>query len=291
MNAGTPWGERRSLEEIQKAAEQCFDWWQNAQEPSLLDEFPAQELFQCISDVASPTDWQRKWLAVGGRISGGKMIALKNDPIWCRLSQFGLPYPPFDEYDLMAVRDVERSAAEKVGLLTPKDTIRPTRRKWAGDKRKIFEVLSPAMAKVERFQKAQRVKAVVALFLAASLAWVTKDQWLGVLKNLGKESPPADPPRAAASGPAVALRPDQREAIELAVKQGFIKLDVDRVRAYVDPEMWLRFDAQGKEDLAATLATRMAELRSKDSVWIEVFDKQSGKQLAKFDTLFGFKIY
>ena len=103
----------------------------------ILDEWPAQELFQCISGVASATDWPKKWTDAGGKLFAGKMIALKDDTIWCRVSKFGLPYPPFDEFDLMAVRYVNRSEAQRLGLILRSGQVQPQRRSWNEDKKQI----------------------------------------------------------------------------------------------------------------------------------------------------------
>jgi hypothetical protein len=46
-----------------------------------------------------------------------------------------------------------------------------------------------------------------------------------------------------------------------------------------------------KEDLAATLAVYGADLRHDDNVYVTVMDKQSAKRLAKWDGVWGFKVY
>ncbi len=57
------------------------------------------------------------WAANGGRFYDGRMIALKNDPIWAKISRFGTPWPPFDFGSGMGVDDVSREEAEAMGLL------------------------------------------------------------------------------------------------------------------------------------------------------------------------------
>jgi hypothetical protein len=46
----------------------------------VLDEWPAQELIRVV-DSAEPRDWPARWAAAGGTFYGGRMIALKADPI------------------------------------------------------------------------------------------------------------------------------------------------------------------------------------------------------------------
>jgi len=45
------------------------------------------------------------------------MIALKDDPIWCALSDFSLPFPPLAVGSGMYVRDVDRRTAINLGLI------------------------------------------------------------------------------------------------------------------------------------------------------------------------------
>jgi len=82
----------------------------------VLDEWPAQELIR-VTDSAVPRDWPARWAAAGGRFYGGRMIALKADPLWVRLSRFGQPYPPFDFNSGMETQDIDRDEAEALGLI------------------------------------------------------------------------------------------------------------------------------------------------------------------------------
>jgi hypothetical protein len=103
---------------------QGYGQW--AQGQAALDQFPAQELIRLI-DSRVPRDWAQRWSDAGGTFFGERMIALKNDPIWTRLSRFGLPYPPFDFNSGMDVESVDRDTAIEAGLidrdtqLTPQD--------------------------------------------------------------------------------------------------------------------------------------------------------------------------
>lgn len=90
----------------------------------VLDQWPAQELIRVI-DSAEPRDWAARWAAAGGTFFGGRMIALKSDPIWSAISRFGTPYPPYDFNSGMDVQDVDRDTAVEAGLIGPDETAEP----------------------------------------------------------------------------------------------------------------------------------------------------------------------
>lgn len=94
------------------------------QNRDLLDAFPAQELIR-VEEREMKRDWRARWAAAGGRLHGGRMIALKTDPIWQRLSRFGTPYPPFDYGSGMGVEDVSRDEAETLGVIPPGARVQP----------------------------------------------------------------------------------------------------------------------------------------------------------------------
>lgn len=87
-------------------------------DPDVLDAFPAQELVR-EEDRKAPRDWGRRWVEAGGELVNGRMIALKTDPIWTKISRFGTPWPPFDFNSGMGLRDISRQEAEQLGLLEP----------------------------------------------------------------------------------------------------------------------------------------------------------------------------
>lgn len=99
---------------------QGFGTWYADQDEARLDAWPAQELYR-LEDRAKKRDWVGRWLDAGGQILGGRMIALKNEPVWTAISTFGLPYPPFDFNSGMWVRDISRSEAIDLGLMQPDD--------------------------------------------------------------------------------------------------------------------------------------------------------------------------
>ena len=87
-------------------------------DPDVLDAFPAQELVR-EEDRKIPRDWEARWIAAGGQLYGGRMIALKTDPIWTKISRFGTPWPPFDFGSGMGINDISRDEAEQLGLIEP----------------------------------------------------------------------------------------------------------------------------------------------------------------------------
>ena len=94
--------------------------WKEATTAGALAAFPAQELVR-VRQVKVERKWRERWTANGGRLFGGRMVALKNDPVWTRISRFGTPYPPFDFNSGMGVEDVDWDEAVELGLLKDDD--------------------------------------------------------------------------------------------------------------------------------------------------------------------------
>lgn len=104
---------------------QGYGQWKQGQDPAVLDQWPAQELIRVI-DSKEKRDWEQRWRDAGGTVyPGGRMIALKNDPIWEAISRFGLPYPPFDFNSGMDVADVDRDEAIDLRLIKADEQITP----------------------------------------------------------------------------------------------------------------------------------------------------------------------
>lgn len=103
---------------------QGYGQFLQGQAEGAIDAFPAQELFRA-EDREEPRNWPTRWMQAGGQIFGGRMIALKNDPIWIAISAFDNPFPPFDYNSGMWVRDVSREDAIALGLLGENETIAP----------------------------------------------------------------------------------------------------------------------------------------------------------------------
>lgn len=126
--------------ETNAAMAQNYGWFQQAQDPDLLDAFPAQELYRG-EDRQEPRMWIQRWRAAGGTIypgrspglpiersfTEGRLIARKDDPIWTRISRFGNPYPPFDFNSGVDVRDIGYQEAVDLGVIRPGERVMPTR--------------------------------------------------------------------------------------------------------------------------------------------------------------------
>ena len=85
--------------------------------PGAFAAFPAQEFTRILARKKQREDWPARWRRAGGKIYGGRMIALKDDPVWVKLSVFGNPFPPFDWGSGMGVMDVDRRSAIELGLI------------------------------------------------------------------------------------------------------------------------------------------------------------------------------
>lgn len=111
-----------------------FGSWIEGQHPSVLDMWPAQELYRA-EDRKEPRDWPARWEAAGGDFfpgesdyPEGRMIALKDDPIWTEISAFGQPYAPFDFNSGMDLKDVDHDEAVELGLIDDDYTPDPQNR-------------------------------------------------------------------------------------------------------------------------------------------------------------------
>lgn len=111
---------------------QGYGHWAQGQDEAVLDQWPAQELIR-VQETRVQRDWPERWAEAGGQFFGDRMIALKNDPIWTRLSRFGLPYPPFDFNSGMDVIDVDRDTAIEAGLIDRDTQIAPQSRDFNTD--------------------------------------------------------------------------------------------------------------------------------------------------------------
>ena len=75
------------------------------------------------------------------------MIALKNDPIWTEISAFRNPYPPFDYNSGMGIRNVPRSEAIRLGVMTAEQKVRPEKRGFNQGLSASVERFSPDLLK------------------------------------------------------------------------------------------------------------------------------------------------
>jgi hypothetical protein len=110
-----------------------YGGYAQTQDPDILEEFPAWEFYRAEARKEI-RDWPERWAAAGGRFfpgrsdyPEGRMIALKDDPIWEAISAFDLPYAPFDYNSGMDLMDVDRDEAEALGLIGRNGHVQPAR--------------------------------------------------------------------------------------------------------------------------------------------------------------------
>lgn len=90
-----------------------------AMDPDLISEWPAWELVR-ITPRKAPRNWLQRWADAGGVLHDGRMIALKTDPIWSKISRFGKPHPPFDYNSGMGVEEIDVDTADALGVMQGK---------------------------------------------------------------------------------------------------------------------------------------------------------------------------
>lgn len=88
--------------------------------PGAFAAFPGQELVR-VRERRAKRDWATRWKNAGGQFYNGRMIALRDDPIWERISVFGNPFPPFDWGSGMGVRAVSRRDCIALGIVTDEE--------------------------------------------------------------------------------------------------------------------------------------------------------------------------
>lgn len=89
---------------------QNYASWKAQQNEVSLRRAPAQELIR-VAERMEKRNWARIWKEAGGKFYGGRMIALRTDDIWRRISEFGVPYPPFRYGSGMGTKNIRRREA------------------------------------------------------------------------------------------------------------------------------------------------------------------------------------
>jgi hypothetical protein len=101
-----------------------YAFWKRGQDPDILNSWPAQELVR-IEQRRVPRNWRARWEDAGGQLIEGRMVALKTDDIWTRISRFNTPFPPFDFNSGMGLEELDREEAISLGLLEDNQTLDP----------------------------------------------------------------------------------------------------------------------------------------------------------------------
>lgn len=107
--------------DVNRAQAQGYARFKRSSSGGALLAFPCQELLR-VRDSKVKRDWTNRWTALQGKLTNGRMIALKSDTIWAALSRFGTPYPPFDFNSGMGIRDISRREAIALGVMTADQT-------------------------------------------------------------------------------------------------------------------------------------------------------------------------
>lgn len=109
------------------------------QDETILDQWPAQELFRA-EDRKEERDWNSRWKQAATAANDGNayrvlsdygvMIAMKDSVIWDMLGELwddslGNPYPPFAFRSGMWIRDVDRDKAIELGLCDSDAKVQP----------------------------------------------------------------------------------------------------------------------------------------------------------------------
>jgi hypothetical protein len=134
----------RLIYDQQKQSAEGYAQWKAEQDTDVLDAYPAQELVRVETRKHPRGDWRERFEEAGGTLVDGRMVALKSDPVWAKLSRFGTPWPPFDFGSGMGLRDVNRDDAEKLGLLKRGDKPKPAEIDFNKGLQATIADLSPA---------------------------------------------------------------------------------------------------------------------------------------------------
>uniref|UniRef100_A0A7V2ZK58 Uncharacterized protein n=1 Tax=Ignavibacterium album TaxID=591197 RepID=A0A7V2ZK58_9BACT len=89
----------------------------------------------------------------------------------------------------------------------------------------------------------------------------------------------------------LSLRQDQISYLEDLERQGMISIEANLNKTYINPLLWNQMDAKLKEDFSASLAIYCGNKKGTNLYWVEIYDKQSGKKLAKYSQSWGFDVY
>ena len=156
--------------DTQIAQAQGYARWKLDQSEGALLLWPAQE-FTRVEDRAEPrTDWPKRFAEAAQAVGDdgalrvqretGRMIGLKNSPLWAALSRFGTPWPPFDFGSGMGFEDIDREEAVALGLLGEKEIIEGAEKDFNDGLQASAKGLSPELLDKlkEQFGKQIRVE-------------------------------------------------------------------------------------------------------------------------------------
>lgn len=91
--------------------------------------------------------------------------------------------------------------------------------------------------------------------------------------------------------PVPTLSMAQKQQLDKLESQGYISFESGLNRLYVNPVLWSQTEYIGKEFLATAAAIQCAINGNISTIYVEVFDKTSGKKIAKYSELNGPTVY
>jgi hypothetical protein len=114
-------------------------------ETTRMDRFPAYDLVR-VGSRREQRNWASRWAIAGGRLYGGRMIALKGDAVWGELGAsanfndaLDTDAPPFAFGSGMGWREVGRAECVSLGVTGPDGE---TMEQWLGDEHPVLSTLS-----------------------------------------------------------------------------------------------------------------------------------------------------
>lgn len=122
-----------------------YNWLQKADSQNLLELWPASEWQVPEEDVE---EFRARWKVAGGRLHRGRMIAPFLDPLWARLSDYGVPWEPFgaEGHGCAYVNELGRRELLEIGLVVePFGWLVKARDDYKKAKRETFGELDPAV--------------------------------------------------------------------------------------------------------------------------------------------------
>lgn len=99
--------------EVNQALRQENRNFNDGQDRAIRETWPAQEL------ITEDSSLKEAWRLAGGHIVDGRYVASKDSPIWCKISVFNLPHPPFHHCMATSVQDVTCSDGLMLGVIVP----------------------------------------------------------------------------------------------------------------------------------------------------------------------------
>jgi len=89
--------------------------WRSGFDDGAYDAFPAAELIADCGEIDEEF-WTERWMAAGGKSYAGRRIAMLSDPVWLRISVYGVPWEPFDCIGATTQQSVSREEVEELGV-------------------------------------------------------------------------------------------------------------------------------------------------------------------------------